>query len=67
MATFRKRSKGWRAEVCKHGIRESLTFATKAQAVAWATQREADILAGQGVRLADVSLAYFLVYLYILL
>lgn len=46
MAAFRKRSGGWRAEIVKRGIRESQTFATKAQAVAWATQREAEILAG---------------------
>jgi len=48
MATYRKRSAGWRAEVFRMGVRDSQTFATKAQAVAWATQREADILAGKG-------------------
>jgi len=46
MATYRKRSGGWRAEVFKKGVRESQTFPTKAHAVAWATQREAEILAG---------------------
>lgn len=46
MASFRKRSGGWRAEVAKRGLRESQTFPTKAQAQAWATQREAEILAG---------------------
>ena len=46
MATYRKRSGGWRAEVCKKGIRESATYPTKAEATAWATQREAEILAG---------------------
>jgi len=56
MATFRKRSNGWRAEICRQGIRDSRTFATKALAVAWATQREADILAGQGRSQAEVSL-----------
>jgi len=60
MATFRKRSNGWRAEVCKQGIRDSRTFATKGLAVAWATQREADIIAGQGVRFIDVSLRHVL-------
>jgi len=48
MATFRKRSGGWRAEVFKQGVRDSQTFPTKAHAVAWAVQREADILAGIG-------------------
>ncbi|MEE4878038.1 site-specific integrase [Pseudomonas alliivorans] len=46
MASYRKRSGGWRAEVVKLGIRDSQTFATKAAAVAWATHREAEILAG---------------------
>lgn len=45
MASYRKRSGGWRAEIVKRGVRESQTFPTKAQAVAWATQREAEILA----------------------
>jgi len=49
MATYRKRGSGWRAEVFKRGVRDTQTFSTKAQAVAWATQREADILAGVGV------------------
>ena len=48
MATYRKRSGGWRVEVAKKGVRDSGTFATKAEAVAWATQREAEILAGVG-------------------
>lgn len=48
MATYRKRSGGWRAEVAKKGVRDSGTFATKAEAVSWATQREAEILAGVG-------------------
>lgn len=46
MATYRKRSTGWRAEIARQGVRESRTFDTKAQAVAWATQREEEILAG---------------------
>ncbi len=48
MATYRKRSGGWRVEVAKKGVRDSGTFSTKAEAVAWATQREAEILAGVG-------------------
>ncbi len=53
MATYRKRGAGWRAEVVKQGVRESATFDTKAQAVAWATQMEADILAGKVKAIAD--------------
>ena len=40
MATFRKRSGGWRAEVCIKGIRTSATFTTKREAQAWASQEE---------------------------
>ncbi len=55
MASFRKRSGGWRAEIVKRGVRESQTFPTKAQATAWATQREAEILAGVPGHTAGVS------------
>ena len=40
MATFRKRSSGWRAEVCIKGIRTSATFTTKREAQAWAAKDE---------------------------
>ena len=40
MATFRKRSGGWRAEVCIKGVRTSATFTTKREAQAWASQEE---------------------------
>jgi len=50
VATYRKRNGGWRAEVFKKGVHESLTFPTKAHAVAWATQREAEVLSGAGKR-----------------
>lgn len=46
MATFRKRGSTWRAEIKLRGARESATFDTKGQAVAWATEREAEIMAG---------------------
>lgn len=55
MASFRKRSGGWRAEVAKRGIRDSATFPTKAEAQAWATQREAEILAGVAGHSAGVN------------
>ena len=47
MVTYRKRGLTWRAGVKQLGRRESNTFATKASAVAWATQREAEPLAGK--------------------
>lgn len=58
MASFRKSSKGWRAEICVKGQRDSATFATKAQAQAWAAVRETElrdskaggIVAGKTVR-----------------
>lgn len=47
MASYRKRGKTWRAEVARGGIRESSSFDTKAEAVAWATKLEAEIDAGK--------------------
>lgn len=44
MATFEKRSGAWRATIRLRGVRESATFSTKAAAVAWATEREGEIL-----------------------
>lgn len=47
MATFRKEGIGWRAEVFRQGVRKSQAgFLTKAAAVAWAGQVEAEIMAG---------------------
>lgn len=45
MATYRKRGRTWRAEVKLGGHRESGTFDTKAAAVAWATEIEAELRA----------------------
>lgn len=45
MAHYRKQGKGWRAEVARNGVRQSGTFATKAEAVGWATKVEAEIMA----------------------
>ncbi|AXV81111.1 tyrosine-type recombinase/integrase [Ralstonia solanacearum] len=54
MATYTKRKSKrgivWRAEVARLGVRDSRTFDTKAEAVAWATEQEAEILASQGRR-----------------
>lgn len=43
MASFKKTAKGWRVEVCVKGVRASSSFTTKAQAQAWAAQRETEI------------------------
>ena len=47
MAYFEKRGRTWRAHIARRGVRESNTFDTKASAVAWAAQREADLLSGK--------------------
>lgn len=47
MAFYRLTRYGWRAEICRRGIRDSESgFKTKAAAVAWAGQRESEIMAG---------------------
>lgn len=56
MASFRKRSGGWRAEVARLGVRDTKTFTTKAAAIAWATTREAEILASAGTSRASVEM-----------
>jgi integrase len=43
MATYRKRGSTWRAEIAKNGVRFSGTFSSKAEAVAWATEKEAEL------------------------
>lgn len=47
MATYKKDGDLWRVQVARKGIRKSATFNTKAKAVAWATQLEADIITGK--------------------
>lgn len=46
MAYIRKVKAGWRAEVERRGVRDSITLPTKSAASQWATKREAEILAG---------------------
>lgn len=47
MASIKKRDNGaWRAQVAINGTRESKTFTTRAEAVAWAADRESSIRAG---------------------
>lgn len=47
MASVQKKIKGWFAQVRRAGVSKSASFSTKAEAVAWATAIEAEILAGQ--------------------
>lgn len=47
MASVLKRGTSWFAQVNKLGRRKSATFATKAEAAAWAVSIEADIIAGK--------------------
>lgn len=47
MASYAKRTGGWRAQIAVQGVRESKVLSTKAEAVAWATSREAEIRAGK--------------------
>lgn len=56
MASYRKRSGGWRAEVAKLGVRDSQTFDTKAAAVAWATAREVEIVSRNGKSRSTVTM-----------
>lgn len=60
MATFQKRGKSWRVIVTRRGVRNSATFATKAEAHAWATQVEAEILAGKRGEIPDRPFAHLL-------
>lgn len=45
MATFRQRGSTWRAEVYRNRRRASGTFNTKRQAIAWAQEKERELLA----------------------
>lgn len=48
MASINKLPSGlWRAQVARHGVRRSASFPTKRAAELWATQQEAEILAGK--------------------
>jgi integrase len=54
MANYERRGDRWRARVMVNRVPDSQTFATKREAVAWATQREAELT---GKRLPDHTLA----------
>ena len=46
MATIRRRGARWQAQIDKRGVRQSATFSTKAEAVAWSLEVEAGIASG---------------------
>lgn len=46
MASITKRGKMWRAQIAVKGTRESATLNTKAEAIAWAAERETEIRKG---------------------
>jgi len=54
MASIRRHGTGWRAQVARKGIRDSKVFDTKGAAVAWAGQREAEIMAGERGEIPDL-------------
>jgi len=56
MATFLKRGKSWFVQVRKKGITKCSTWPTKAQAQAWATKTEAEILYGEKSLLPEKTL-----------
>lgn len=60
MAYIRKRGARWRAEVERHGVRESDSFGTRAEAAAWALEREATHVGGvvKGMALKSVLQRY---------
>lgn len=59
MASYRKLPSGlWFAEVFKLGVRQSMAHDTKAKAVAWATQLEAEILARKRGQVVKKSLRF---------
>lgn len=60
MAYFRKRGSGWKAEIERRGIRANRTFETKAAAVAWAGQKEAEIMAGHRGETPNLTVAELL-------
>lgn len=55
MANITKRGSNWQARTNCKGIRQSATFATKAEAVAWSAQVENEILSGQRGKVKAVT------------
>lgn len=60
MATYQKRGSSWTATIRRKGVFKSATFPVKAQAQAWATKTEADILAGKSGSIPDKTFSELL-------
>ena len=61
MASIKSHTDGkWRASVFLRGVRKTKVFKVKAQATAWATQTEADILAGKDGQVAKKTFGQLL-------
>lgn len=55
MASIIKFRDGWRAQIRKQGIKKTKSFQTKAQAQAWATSIEAEIITGKLTKSLSIS------------
>lgn len=60
MASFRKKGNGWVAEIARQGVRQSKSFATKAEAVAWAAITEANLISGKHGGVPDKPFSWLL-------
>jgi hypothetical protein len=55
--TSGKHGAGWKAEIERRGVRTNKTFETKAAAVAWAGQKEAEIMAGHRGEIPNLTVS----------
>ncbi|MDL2284233.1 hypothetical protein LJC19_03715 [Oxalobacter sp. OttesenSCG-928-P03] len=60
MASYRKKGNGWVAEVARQGFRKSKSFVTKAEAIAWATQIEAELMIGKRAQVPSKPFSWLL-------
>jgi integrase len=60
MASFRKKGRSWEAQVARQGIRKSASFATKAEAQAWAAKTETEIRSGRRGDIPDKTFGQLL-------
>lgn len=60
MASFQKRGDSWRAIVRLKGVSDSASFPKKSEATAWASRREAEIIAGVRGQIPDKTFGQLL-------
>ena len=60
MASISKSGRKWRAQIKLKGIRDSGTFDTKAEALAWAVETEKSIIAGKRGDIPDKTFGQLL-------